>query len=187
MPALPVARKKQRGILELSTCVSPAAQIRALRELAQEAGWELERTEGSRLVDRFAIIMPLTSAARTLGLIFNSGPMQGLHMMTWSHVEGSAGAIHKVEWRVPRQVAPEDFHMLIQHWAARLPRAPFHWTFSERSRLGYLLPTYRRSKRSFTSLGVPTGKGEWPQSEDDLGPWPPSEFKTKTSFFEEEE
>lgn len=186
MPAMFVAKNKRRGVLEISTCVNPGAQIRALRELAQEAGWEIERIEGSRLVDRFAIIMPLTSSARTLGLVLKSGPMQGLHMTTWSHVEGSSGAIHKVEWRVPRQIAPQDFHYLVRHWTAHLPRAPFNWTFSERSRLGYLLPTYRRAKRTFTTLGVPTGKGQWPQSEEDLGPWPPLEFHTQTSFFEEE-
>ena len=181
-----MAKARQRGMLEITTCVPPGALVRSLRELAQAADWRIERVESSRIVDRFAIIMPLTTSARTIGINLLSGPMEGLQMASWSHVEGSAGAIHKVEWRVPKQVAASDFHLLVRHWTARLPRAPFKWTFGERSRLGFLLPTYRRSKRTFTTLGVPTGKGEWPQPAEQLGPWPPEEFATRPSFFEEE-
>ena len=182
-----MARVKQRGVLEIATCIPPAALVRAMRELADEATWEFERTEGSRLVDRFAIIMPLTSAARSIGINILDGPFKGLQFTSWSHVEGSSGAIHKVEWRVPRHMDPRDFHALVQHWTARLPRAPWLWTFGERSTLGFFLPTYRRSKRSFTSLGVPTSKGDWPQSPDSLGIWPPEDLHTRLPFMDEEE
>ena len=181
-----MARKKVRGVLEIATCIPPAGLVRALRELVQEAAWKFERNEGSRMVDRFAIIMPLTTSVRSIGVNILTGPYKGLQFTAWSHVEGSSGAIHKVEWRVPKQMDPRDFHFIIKHWVAKLPRAPWKWTFRERSRLGYLLPTYRRSKRSFTSLGIPTNKGDWPESGKELGNWPPEEIHTKPTFFEEE-
>jgi len=53
--------------LEFETTVPPPQMVRALRELISEVGWEKERTEGSRMVDRWAIIMPIATHARTLG------------------------------------------------------------------------------------------------------------------------
>ena len=48
--------------LDLEVSVSPIAAVRALRTVIQEAGWAMRRHEGARMVDRFAIIMPMTQA-----------------------------------------------------------------------------------------------------------------------------
>ena len=55
----------RKATLDLEVSVSSIQAIRLFRELAEEAGWALERHEGSRLVDRFAIIMPMAQSART--------------------------------------------------------------------------------------------------------------------------
>ena len=45
--------------LKVETCVSPTDAVRALRQLVIEANWKGRRIQGSRLVDRWAIIVPL--------------------------------------------------------------------------------------------------------------------------------
>ena len=58
--------KRKEFTLEVST--SPIENIKALRILAESNDWSLTTHEGSRLVDRFAIIIPMAQSARTLGL-----------------------------------------------------------------------------------------------------------------------
>lgn len=80
----------RRNTLDFELSVTPVECIRSLRTLCEEKGWKLERHEGSRLVDRFAIIMPMAQTARTLGLRVLDGPLTGLELTTWSEVRGSA-------------------------------------------------------------------------------------------------
>ena len=84
--------------------------------LGEDKGWSLERNEGARLVDRFAIIMPMAQSARTLGLKILDGPLMGLELTTWSEVRGSAGAVHICSWILPGGPQHPKIQHLIQHW-----------------------------------------------------------------------
>ena len=55
--------KRKEFTLEVST--SPIENISALRLLAESNEWSLTTHEGSRLVDRFAIIIPMAQSAET--------------------------------------------------------------------------------------------------------------------------
>jgi len=152
----------RRNSLDLELSVAPVDCIRALRQLCESKGWSLERHEGARLVDRFAIIMPMAQSARTLGLKVLDGPLMGLELTTWSEVRGSAGAVHICSWILPGGPQHPKIQHLMQHWVANLPRCPWRWTFGERSKIGFLLPTWKKSRRSFTNLGFNTEKNAWP-------------------------
>ena len=67
--------KRKEYILEVST--SPIENLKAFRLIAESNEWEFTTHEGSRLVDRFAIIMPMAQNARSLGLEIMEGPLQG--------------------------------------------------------------------------------------------------------------
>lgn len=168
--------------LEFETVVPPPQMVRALRELIERFSWDKERTEGSRMVDRWAIIMPIANHARTLGLILKSGPLTGMEMQTWSHTPGSAGEVHHIVFHFSNRHQIELVHEFIQLWAALLPRPPYLWKKGERLVLGFLLPLFRRSKKAFSAVGVPVGKGEWPQS--NLPDW--SKWETSLESSEDE-
>jgi hypothetical protein len=159
--------------LKVETCITPTAAVRALRELAQEAGWRCRRIQGTRLVDRWAIIMPIAQGSRTIGLEIESGPLTEVAMEAYSHVRGSAGALTVVEWLIPNELE-DEWRQLFAEWTARLPRCPWKWTFGERSTLGYFLPVFSRSRRLFRRQGVNVSKKAWP--EQDLPVWPPDEW-----------
>ena len=152
----------RRNSLDLELSVAPVDCIRSLRQLCESKGRCLERHEGARLVDRFAIIMPMAQSARTLGLKVLDGPLMGLELTTWSEVRGSAGAVHICSWILPGGPQHPKIQNLMQHWVANLPRCPWRWTFGERSKIGFLLPTWKKSRRSFTNLGFDTEKNAWP-------------------------
>ena len=152
----------RRNSLDIELSVAPVDCIRALRKLCEDKGWSLERHEGARLVDRFAIIMPMAQSARTLGLRVLDGPLMGLELTTWSEVRGSAGAVHICSWILPGGPQHPKIQHLFQHWVANLPRCPWRWSFGERSKIGFLLPTWKKSRRSFTDLGFNTEKNAWP-------------------------
>jgi len=152
----------RKATLDLEVSVSSIQAIRIFRELAEEAGWALERHEGSRLVDRFAIIMPMAQSARTLGLKVLNGPMRGMELTCWSETRGSSGAVNIASWLVPGGPDEPRFRTLVHHWVARMDRCPWRWTFGERSKVGYLLPVWRQSRRRFSDLGFNTKKGGWP-------------------------
>ena len=160
----------RKTTLDLEVSISSVQAIRLFRELAEEAGWELERHEGSRLVDRFAIIMPMAQSARTLGLRVLNGPMQGMELTCWSETRGSAGAVNIASWVVPGGNDEPLFRMLVRHWVARMDRCPWRWSFGERSKVGYMLPVWRQSRRRFSDLGFDTKKSGWPVAMDDS--WP---------------
>ena len=72
--------------------------------------------EGSRLVDRFAIIIPMAQSARTLGLEVMD-PLQGLGVHSWAETKGSAGAINMAAWTI--LAVKESRGMdLIREWAS---------------------------------------------------------------------
>lgn len=144
--------KRKEFKLEVST--SPIENIKAFRRITSSNEWDTTRHEGSRLVDRFAIIMPMAQSARTLGLEVMNGPLQGLEMHSWAETKGSAGAINMVAWTIPGGEGNEEARELIREWAKSLPRCPWKWTFGERSRIGYLLPVFRRSRKTFAKLGL---------------------------------
>ena len=144
--------------LEVST--TPIENIKAFRRIASSNGWSLQSHEGSRLVDRFAIIMPMAQNARTLGLEILDGPLKGLEMHSWAETKGSAGAINVSSWIIPGGEGNEEARELIRNWAQKLPRCPWKWTFGERSRIGYLLPVFRRSRKAFARLGLSSWEGQ---------------------------
>ena len=153
--------RKRELTYEVST--SPIENIKAMRNLVSENGWEMRRHEGSRLVDRFAIIMPMTQSARTLGIEVLDGPLQGLELHSWAETKGSSGAINMAAWTIPGGQENTEAMDLIRNWALSLPRCPWKWTFGERSKIGYLLPVWRRSRRAFRKLGLKT----WNPSESE--------------------
>jgi hypothetical protein len=97
---------------------------------------------------------------RTLGIELLDGPLQGLEMHSWAETKGSAGAINVSSWIIPGGDGNEEAKELIREWALSLPRCPWKWTFGEKSKIGFLLPVWRRSKRAFAKLGLK----EWPGS-----------------------
>ena len=148
--------KRREYVLEVST--TPIENIKALRLICEENEWEIESQHGSRLVDRFAIIMPMAQNARTIGIIIHTGPMQGLEMHSWAETKGSAGAINVTAWIIPGGQGNNEAMDLIREWALTLPRCPWKWSFGERSKIGYLLPVFRRSRKAFAKLGLKSWK-----------------------------
>ena len=168
----------RRVSTDFELSVSPVYCIRSVRLVAEQAGWTLQRHEGSRMVDRFAIIMPMTQTTRTLGLKVMDGPLRGLELTCWAETKGSAGAINIASWILPGGLENELIRDLLRNWVIGLPRCPWYWTFYERSKIGYLLPVWRKSKRSFSKLGFSSRSKQWPLNLN--SPWPPSKL------FEEE-
>lgn len=147
---------KREFILEV--CTTPAQNIKALRQQGEAMSWSMTRHEGSRMVDRFAIIMPMVQSSRCLGLSFDDGPLAGLEMHTWQETTGSSGAVGKTAWTIPGGIENPQAKKLIKQWAGQLPRCPWKWTFGERSMVGFLLPVWRRSRRAFAKIGI----SKWP-------------------------
>ena len=88
------------------------------------------------------------------------GPLKGLEMHSWAETKGSAGAINVSSWIIPGGEGNEEARELIRNWAQKLPRCPWKWTFGERSRIGYLLPVFRRSRKAFARLGLSSWEGQ---------------------------
>ena len=61
----------------------------------------MTRLEESRVVHRWAIIMPIARSARVIGLSIDSGPGVGLSLRSWSYTPGSAGSITMVSFEIP--------------------------------------------------------------------------------------
>ena len=163
----------RRATQDFEVCVSPVQSIKVFRVLAEEAGWSMERHEGSRMVDRFAIIMPMTQNTRTLGLRILDGPLRGLEVTSWSETRGSAGALNMISWVLPGGLEHPLTQSLLQHWVSRLPRCPWRWTFGERSKIGFLLPVWKRSRKKFAKIGFSVGTNDWPNTPEQ--PWMDSE------------
>ena len=157
----------RRATRDFEVSVSPVQSIKVFRILAEEAGWAMERHEGSRMVDRFAIIMPMTQTTRTLGLRILDGPLSGLEVTSWAETRGSSGALNMISWVLPGGLEHPLTQSLLQHWVSRLPRCPWRWSFGERSKIGYMLPVWRKSRRNFAKIGFSVGKNDWPNTPKD--------------------
>ena len=162
--------RPRRVTLEVS--ITPTQAIRAFRELADEANWDWEREEGSRMVDRWMIIMPLTRSTRSFRLAITTGEGTGIILTAWEEVSGSSGGVSKVEWIIPGHLTSGPLHQLIEAWSAKHPRCPWRWSFGERSLIGFLLPVWRRSRRDFRKFGIDTRRRSWPLQAN----WPPSDW-----------
>ncbi|HIF45343.1 MAG TPA: hypothetical protein EYQ73_00900 [Candidatus Poseidoniales archaeon] len=158
---------RREFVLEVST--SPVDNIRAIRTLCSDKGWQMRRHEGARMVDRFAIIMPMTQTTRMLGLRILDGPLRGLEVTSWAETRGSSGALNMISWVLPGGLEHPLTQSMLQHWVSRLPRCPWRWGFGERSKIGYMLPVWRKSRKNFAKLGFAVGKNDWPNTPQN--PW----------------
>ena len=136
-------------LLEIPVSITPTDAIRALREIGESKGWEMRRIQESRMVHRWAIVVPISRQARVLGLVVEDGEAAGLSIRSWSYVPGSAGRLSTVSFEVPRQMEGENWTSLLREWSDSLPRCPWKWSFGERSRIGFFLPEFRRSRVLF--------------------------------------
>ena len=148
--------------VEFSTCLKPTEMIRELRQIVVNSGWEYERIDGVRTVDRFAIIMPITQLAKSLGIKITTGPYSGLEMLSWSHTPGSSGSLHFTSWCFPITINQENIERLIKLWSTKLSRKPWKWTFGERSVIGYFHPVFGKSKNFYKNLGFDVKAKMWP-------------------------
>jgi len=84
-------------------------------------------------------------------------------MHAWSAVPGSSGAIQNVEIIAPASNAQLERDLIVV-WASKIEKKPWRWTFGERSRIGFFLPEFRKSKKVFQKMGFDiTRKSKWPQ------------------------
>ena len=128
--------------------------IRAMREIGESRGWEMRRIQESRMVHRWAIIVPISRQARVIGLVVEDGEAAGLSIRSWSYVPGSAGRLSTVSFEIPRRMELESWSSLLREWSDLLPRCPWKWSFGERSMIGYFLPESRRSRVLFQGEGI---------------------------------
>lgn len=136
-------------LLEIPVSIAPTDAVRALRLLGESRGWSMHRIEESRMVHRWAIVVPISRQARVLGLVVDDGEAVGLSIRSWSYIPGSAGRLSTVSFEVPRQLEGESWTSLLREWSDSLPRCPWKWSFGERSMIGYFLPEFRRSRVLF--------------------------------------
>ena len=141
-------------LIEIPVSITPTDGIRALRQIGESRGWNMRRVQETRMVHRWAIIVPISRQARVLGLVVEDGEAIGLSIRSWSFVPGSAGRLSMVAFEVPRGLEGEKWKELLFEWSHSLPRCPWKWSFSERSMIGYFLPEFRRSRALFSSEGV---------------------------------
>ncbi len=144
-------------LLEIPVSITPTDAIRALREIGESKGWKMRRIQESRMVHRWAIVVPISRQARVLGLVVEDGEAAGLSIRSWSYVPGSAGRLSTVSFEVPRQMEGENWTSLLREWSDSLPRCPWKWSFGERSMIGYFLPEFRRSRVLFRGERVDIG------------------------------
>ena len=141
-------------LLEIPVSITPTDAIRALREIGESCGWEMRRIQESRMVHRWAIVVPISRQARVLGLVVEGGEAADLSIRSWSYVPGSAGMLSTVSFEVPRRMEGEIWASLLKQWVGSLPRCPWKWSFGERSMIGYFLPEFKRSRVLFRGEGV---------------------------------
>ena len=151
-------------LIEIPVSVTPTDGIRALRRIGEARGWTMRRVQESRMVHRWAIIVPISRHARVLGLVVEDGEAIGLSIRSWSFVPGSAGRLSMVAFEVPRGLEGKKWKELLTEWAESLPRCPWKWSFGERSMIGYFLPEFRRSRVLFSSEGVDIEDWKGPES-----------------------
>ncbi|MAK40599.1 MAG: hypothetical protein CL993_02595 [Euryarchaeota archaeon] len=149
--------------IEIPVSINPTDAIRAMREIGESEGWSMERIDDSTIVQRWAIIVPITRSTRVLGIQVNGGKSDGLILRTWSFIPGSAGRISFVSFSIPDSFDGLDWNDFLEEWVSRLPRCPWKWSFIERSVIGYLIPEFRISRKRFANEGIDLNK--WKSSD----------------------
>jgi|TARA_B100000085_G_scaffold114602_1_gene104419 hypothetical protein len=149
--------------IEIPVSINPTDAIRAMREIGESEGWAMERIDDSTIVQRWAIIVPITRSTRVLGIQVNGGKSDGLILRTWSFIPGSAGRISFVSFSIPDSFDGLDWNDFLEEWVSRLPRCPWKWSFIERSVIGYLIPEFRISRKRFANEGIDLNK--WKSSD----------------------
>ena len=144
--------------IEIPVSINPTDAIRAMREIGESKKWSMKKIDGSTIVQRWAIIVPLTRSTRVLGLQVEGGKSDGLLLRTWSYVPGSAGRISFVSFSIPDFFDGREWESFLNEWISILPRCPWKWSFMERSIIGYLLPEFRISRKKFSNEGVKISK-----------------------------
>ena len=140
--------------IEIPVSINPTDAIRAMREIGESKGWSMKRIDDSTIVQRWAIIVPITRSTRVLGIQVKGGISDGLELRTWSFIPGSAGRLSFVSFTVPDLFDGLDWEVFLNEWIARLPRCPWKWSFMERSVIGYLIPEFRISRKKFANEGI---------------------------------
>ena len=54
--------------IEIPVSINPTDAIRAMREIGESKGWSMKRIDDSTIVQRWAIIVPITRSTRVLGI-----------------------------------------------------------------------------------------------------------------------
>ena len=91
-------------LLEIPVNVEPIQVIRSMRLIAESNNWETTRIEDTKMVHRWAIIVPITSQARVIGFRVNSNQMNNFTIRSWSQTPGSAGKITYVSFEIPHNI-----------------------------------------------------------------------------------
>ena len=141
-------------LLEIPVNLEPIDVIRAMRLIAESNNWETKRIEDTKMVHRWAIIVPITSQARVIGFKVNSNEMKDFTIRSWSQTPGSAGKITYVSFEIPKSIEGEIWKGILQEWISLLPKCPWKWTFLEKSVIGYMIPEFRRSIKLFKKEGI---------------------------------
>jgi|TARA_B000000475_G_scaffold270331_1_gene265772 hypothetical protein len=141
-------------LLEIPVNLEPIDVIRAMRLIAESNNWETKRIEDTKMVHRWAIIVPITSQARVIGFKVNSNKMKDFTIRSWSQTPGSAGKITYVSFEIPKSIEGEIWKGILQEWINLLPKCPWKWTFLEKSMIGYMIPEFRRSIKLFKKEGI---------------------------------
>ena len=141
-------------LLEIPVNLEPIDVIRAMRLIAESNNWETKRIEDTKMVHRWAIIVPITSQARVIGFKVNSNKMKDFTIRSWSQTPGSAGKITYVSFEIPKSIEGEIWKDILQEWISLLPKCPWKWTFLEKSMIGYMIPEFRRSIKLFKKEGI---------------------------------
>ncbi len=141
-------------LVEIPVSVTPTDAIRAMREIGEDRNWKMHRVEETKMLSRWAIVMPISRITRVLGLVIDDGKANGLSIRTWSHTPGSAGKITILAFEVPLEIEGNIWKNILNEWSSRLKRCPWKWSFGERSMVGYFQPEFYKSKSQFKKEGV---------------------------------
>ena len=91
-------------LIEIPVSITPTDGIRALRQIGESRGWTMRRVQETRMVHRWAIIVPISRQARVLGLVVEDGEAVGLSIRSWSFIPGSSGRLSMVAFEVPKGI-----------------------------------------------------------------------------------
>ena len=111
-------------VLEIPVSITATDAVRYFRIACEERGWEGSRLEESRVVHRWAIIVPLTNSARVLGMEIEGGIADGLSLRAWSYTPGSAGVVTMISFEVPDSIDGDEWLTFLRDWTCLLYTSP---------------------------------------------------------------